>query len=167
MIKNLTSKQYFRQLNILHGALLSGLLIFLSLTMYLIGAGGFTDPNMSVDIIFIWLVPISLLLGVFVSPVIAFRRIRKIDPMDELSGKLATYQSIVVVRAVLLEGPGLFAIIAIMITNNQMYMAYVVIVVIMLHMARPTKSRTIRELNLSDKEQEKIYDPSAIVAKTG
>ena len=100
------------------------------------------------------------------NPVIAFRRIRKIQPTDELASKLGIYRSIVVVRAALLEGPGLFAIIALMLTNNQMYVAYVAVVAILLYMARPTISRTIRELDLNEEEKEQVYDPSAIVAET-
>ena len=63
----------------------------------------------------------------------------------------------------LLDGPALFALVAIFITNNTNYMVYAGLMVVLLVLKRPTRKSAVMDLDLDQQEIALLEDPDSIL----
>lgn len=155
----LTSKQYFRQLMIIHSALIIGQLIFLGVSLTIVSDGE-VEGNES---LFKLIAP-GLLAG---GAIIAFflrRTILAKAQKKELKDKLAAFSTATIVYCALLEGPAMFSIVCILLTGNLLFLALVAVSIALQLTGRPTREKVMTDFNLSDEEIRLINDPDAEVA---
>ncbi len=79
--------------------------------------------------------------------------------MSSLGQKLIQYQSDSITRYALIEGGGLFSIIAFLILGSILYLILAVISIILLSLQHPTEFRIKSELELSPSEIATLQNP--------
>ncbi|WP_207421893.1 hypothetical protein [Desertivirga brevis] len=155
----LTSKQYFRQLTIIHSALIIGQLLFLAVSLKVVSDGE-VEGN---DDVFKLIAP-SLLAGGAIIGFFLRRSILAKAQKKELRDKLGDFRTATIVQCALLEGPSLFSIVCFLLTGNLLFLALVVISLALQFFARPTREKVMTDFVLSDGEISLLYDPEAMVA---
>jgi len=160
--KEQTSNEYFKLLTGIHVALLLGQLLFLVVCFVLIDNEElYFDFN--VANIHILLVPFLMFSGIVASHFLGKQKDKTSSAKSNLHEKLFSYRTSLIVKLALVEGPNLFAIVAFLISDNFLFAVYAGIGIIYFFSMRPTKMKTIKELELNKLEQEKINEPSIIV----
>ena len=158
-----TTKEYFKLLSIIHLALIAGMITFGLIVLFFIA--DFQHPDNSSDFarMIVYLVPGLAIVGLFASNFISKNKINQLKEKSELSAKLAGYREALIIRYALLEGPCLFALITIFITNDSNYFIYAGVMFFLLILKRPTMKSTITELELDQQEISYLENPDSII----
>ncbi len=156
---NMTSKEYFKSLKVVHGALVSGVVFFLVISIVL-QLNGYKNFGKDVVLMMLALSMLFAAGGVVASAVLFKRKLNELDPQDNLSNKLVFYRSAQVVKYALLEAPSFFCIVFFMLTGNYVILVVLAVPLFLLIKEYPNKERCINDLSLSLKESDKLNDPN-------
>lgn len=161
-----TSKEYFKGINIIYFAIISGILIFMSIAVFLNSINSFaTDDAFTVKIITIILL-VLLSAGLLGSQLLFNKKLKQIkEQKKDLLAKTAEYRSTLITRYVFIEAPGFFSVIGYLLTGSNIFVILVGITVGILIILRPTREKLITDLQLDITEKEKIYDPDAVISE--
>ncbi|MEI6090431.1 MAG: hypothetical protein WCR42_08270 [bacterium] len=162
--KELTSKEYFRYLSLIHLALVSGLALFGIFAYYLVSMGLFAGPSMDLYKTFGIMVIIVVIAGFGVSMYMTKTRMESTKVKTDLKTKLGDYQATTIIKLALLEGPGLFAIVAYMLTANYIVLAIAGLIIVYFFFNIPSQARVIKDLELNSSEIALMENPDAVVA---
>lgn len=157
------SKEYFRNLRIIHLGLTMGQVFFMVVSIFLIESGMYeADMKELVSPLawFLFLVGgLSLLASYFV-----FNRKLKIARRKELFyEKMGDYRAALVVRYALLEGPSFCGLVFFLLTGYYLLLAFSLGVVAIFIVIRPTAGKAETDLKLNPDEVRKINDPEMVV----
>ncbi|MGB0931162.1 MAG: hypothetical protein ACPGVB_10320 [Chitinophagales bacterium] len=161
----MTSKQYFKNLQIIFFALLFGQIWF-AVCAYFINfyADGFDNSDASftqiLQIIAVVLAVSSLLISTQVSK--AF--INKAKGEKTLKKKLESYRSASIIKYALLEGPSLISSTFLLLTGDLFFFIISLLIIAIFFIHKPSKEKTIADLGLHYTEQDLLKDENAIVA---
>ena len=153
-----SSDNYFKTIQIIHAVLVLGVLIFAGM----IGLNNFLGIEFSdvlaadLHIILLAAALLSSLTGVAVSSFFYKKRLADILKMKTLKNKLENYRSLLLVRYVLVEGPAMFCVVTLMLTNRLEVLPILIVPISYLIYIRPTKDNIITELCLDYKELEEL-----------
>lgn len=160
-----TSKEYFKGINIIYFAIISGILIFMSIAVFLNSINSFaTDDAFTVKIITVVLL-VLLSAGLLGSQLLFNKKLKQIKEQKDLLAKTAEYRSTLITRYVFIEAPGFFSVIGYLLTGSNIFVILVGITVGILIILRPTREKLITDLQLDITEKEKIYDPDAVISE--
>lgn len=153
-------QQYFRTLTILHIAMLAGSLMFsgVIISLSLSGAGK-SDPALNNV-----LLPVAAVLsiaGCAASHFLFSARVKAIRDITGLGQKLTAYRGLLIVRWGLLEAPTLFAIVCYFLTGNKLLLALAALPLLLLAVSRPSRERTVTDLELTWEDKAILDDPQA------
>ncbi len=143
---------FVKTISIIHLALIAGQIIFAA-------AAFMTTKNHATsksDEVFIYVAPILALSGFAISNISFKTLVNKIDSQSPLKTKLTAYQSALIVRFALLEGPSLFAIVSFMLTGNLIFLGVSGAIIAYFIYLRPTKQKTEDDLNLGYEEKAEL-----------
>jgi len=167
----LTSKEYFKGINLIYYALISGVLIFFLITLFLNFTGNIPISDIDEDVLLINVLIITglvfLAAGIFGGQIFFNNKLKKINEQKEdLLIKTAEYRSSLIIRYALIEGPAFFSIIGYFLTASYIFIVFVgIAIAIYIIVLKPTRERLIIDLQLDNIEKEKIYDPNAIISE--
>ena len=157
-----TSKQYFRTLSIMHIALIIGLVFFSLIVIYLIISRQLTG-DIGLAHIFLYIVSLFTLAGLFGSNLIYKNKIAKIKTNNDLMAKMTNYRSAMIIRWAFLEGPAFLSIVAIMLSSNLIFLSFTGLIIARMIYLRPTMKTAIFDLELDQKEIAIMEDPESIL----
>lgn len=160
-----TSSEYFKALSIIHGALLGGQVMFLLLSVFLNSGDQPFGEKGELDQIFQYLAPLLCVAAIISSHLLYKKRIADIQQQNDLIDKLTDYRGAFIIKLALLESATLFAVICYLLTANFLYVPLFIAMAVLFFFNRTTKTRIIRELNLSAEEVKSFDNPDAIVAR--
>lgn len=143
-----------KSLTLIHAALVFGLVAF-GFVSYFFGVG-FVGQFQMQDDIFIYVIPILAILGYFGSQIIFKQKLAAINKTDELSSKLAQYQTACIMKYAFIEGPAILAFYIFMGNGYLLHFSIAVCLVAYLLVQRPKKDKLMDELNLSPTEQQNL-----------
>ena len=147
-------KTKLSQLNIIHMALVAGIIIFLSVFYYLISNGAENEPATELKEIFqlivIMLGGFSLIGGNFMYK----RKLNSILTDSPLEDKIALFGQASIVRYAMIEGPALFCGVAFFLIQDISFLIVGALLAVYMLTLRPTKGRVIQDLRLSPEETE-------------
>lgn len=143
---------FLKTISIIHLALIAGQIMFAAVT-FMITNKTTTGQR---DNVFIYVVPIMAFTGLAVSNILFKTLVNKIDGQSPLKTKLAAYQSALIVRFALLEGPSLFAIVSFMLTGNLIFLGISGAIIAYFIYLRPTKQKIEDDLNLGYEEKAEL-----------
>lgn len=104
-------------------------------------------------------------IGLIANPFIFRNKLDSIKTNKNLSYKILTYRSALIVRYALIEGLTFFAVVAAFISNNLIFMAYAGFTLLTMAYRRPTREMLIGDLELDSDEIDSINNPDAIIAE--
>lgn len=159
-----TSQHYFTNLNTVHNTLLGGQLLFMVVAYFLVPE---QEPDAATEklvSIFTVAVPVLIFFGVLLSIVLMKGKLRTILPSATLGEKLAQYRAALLIRYALLLFPALLALVAYFITAGSMFLGLAGIMALIFFINRPTKERTIEDLELKPAETALLNRPDAEIA---
>ena len=150
-------KKQFRGLNLLYLAILGLMSIAVVLSVVMVYKAGAIPVFASEELGTIKaIVIIALLVGIPVSHIFYYKKIKHINPKLQLAQKISMFKTAFIVRISVLEAIGLLAIIGYFVTADKsfLYMFGVVFVLFIIH--APTKQRISNDLELSEEEDEEL-----------
>lgn len=159
-LQDQTPKQYLRSMQLVHIALLLGMIIFAGVTYYMNPS---TEINMFESGAFIFVVPVIIMLGILLGNFIFKKLINRTFKQESLKSKLDNYLSALIIKLAFIEGPSLLALVAYLLSGNLVYLLFAVVLMIYFFTLKPSKQSIINTLNLTgdlktqfDKENEKV-----------
>ena len=151
-------KGFFRQLNMLFGVFLAGVLMFLVSVMIVVY---YREPeNHDLDLILLIAAPISTAALLLISNRLFASRLKSAMNLEKLYEKMEAYRGAIVLRFLLLDGAIFIQIIAYLMTENKLFVVLSVVVVSMFMLYRPNAKRFAKRMALNDLETEVILDHS-------
>jgi len=144
-------KGIIRTMTIIHYAFCASILIFGLIICYSIErvSINFADT----EDLFFYLVPFLAIMGAVVGRFLFQNNLKNIHEKPTLKEKLGSYQSAILIRTAMIEGPGFLGIVAFMITGNQLFLIISAVLLVYLFLLRPTTSTIIEDLNLKTEEE--------------
>jgi hypothetical protein len=142
---------------------MTGVIFFGAITYYL------HYSNLAIDygteIIFPLLIVVSVftISGIFASHFVFKQRLKEIVKKTNLKDKLNEYRSALIIKFAIIEGCSFFVVIAYYMTGQLFFLTFLGILLIIFIAFRPTKDKSIMDLELSHSDQQLIYDSTAII----
>ena len=158
-----TIKEYFKIISIFHFALAFGLIVFGLVISFLLADFQHPDNESDFAKILVYLVPGLLIVGIVASIMVFSNRLDILKGEMDFRLKMEKYREALIIRYALLEGPGLFALVSIFLTNNSEYLLYAAAMLILLLIKRPSIKSAIKELELDQNEISKIENPDFVI----
>ncbi len=145
---------YLKTVSIIHLALLIGQAMFATVVFIQSGSTKIVFNDASDSYFFI---VIGLAVGGFAASNFLFKQnLNKANEQTDIKSKLAKYQSALIIRYALLEGPSLFGIVVYLLTGNLFYLIVSIVIMLYFLSLMPTKEKIKEELQLS-------YDEAAVL----
>lgn len=159
----LTSKQYLLTSRIIHGAMVSGIVLFNLAIGYLISQQTLGTGYNKQHEVFYLLVGLMGLSSIVGGKFFFNKELEKAKAQSTLRENLMGYQTSNIIRYALIEGAALFSSVVTLLTLSVWFFVVTAILVIVLASFFPTIERTIKELNLSYSEQLQLKNPDAVI----
>jgi len=158
-----TTKEYFKLLSIIHLALIVGLVLFGLVVSFFIADFQHPDYTSELARIVVYLVPGLCIVGMIAGNIISKSKFKLLKEESDINIKLTGYREALIIRNALLEGPGLFALVTIFITNDMNYLIYAGVMVLLMLAKKPTMRSLIAELELDQQEVAMLENPDSII----
>lgn len=150
-IPNQTPQSYLKVIYIIHLALLAGQVMFAIVAFIQVGKTQIDIKNSNDPFLFV--VPILAIGGFIVSNLMFRQQLNSSINKDSLKDKLMGYQTALIIRFALLEGPSLFGIVTYLITGNFLFLIISGLLVLYFISIRPTRVKIENDLNLTYEEK--------------
>ena len=159
----LTSKDFFKTIQIIHFALMTGLIVMGMLAFLFHYNGLEMEGGKEMNFGLIYVVPVFAFSGIIASNLVFKHKLKDSVNTPNLKEKLNNYRSALIAKFALIEGNSFFAIIAYLLTGKLLYLGHAGLLLIVLLLYRPTKEKSIIDLELGHSDQQLIYDSNAII----
>ncbi len=134
---------------LLAGLILAAYYLFPEIESYKI------DINNTEDIV-MYIIPLGLIVAILLGSILFQSNIKQALSNECLSNKLATYQTGMLMRLAPLEGIAFLSIFQFSDSKNVIYLIIEVIAILYIIFLVPTKSRIIKELQLSETHKRQL-----------
>ena len=166
MLSNLlSSKEYFRQLNVIFIALLAtqmlmaiAAFIFINFNMIIPVFKNTSDP-------FYILVPILLIFFIILGNIVFRKKLLICKSQKEIIKKMTFYREAIIVLLASIETVSIFSSIAYLLTSKMMFLVLTVTIIVYFLTKRPNSITAINHLELNNTEQILVNDPSAPICE--
>lgn len=150
-----------KSLTFIHTALTMGQLLFAGLTFYLTSTRTIT-PDLALNEAFKFVVPGIVIIGIISSNGLFKTLIKSAKGKQNLSEKMAAYQTASIIRWAMLEGPSLFAIVCYLLTGNYKFLLMAGAVIAVFIMNKPSKDKLVQDLELNQSESIELDTPTSL-----
>jgi len=150
-------KGYFKSLQIVHLALVLGIVFFALITIFL-QLNGFGDLGEDLNNIFFYTVIAFTIGGLFASNMVFKKKLGAINPKNSLLEKGEKYREALIIKFALIEGPAFFSIVVYMLTGNSILLIIIAFLVVVFIINRPTKDKFVIDLGLNSEERKFLGD---------
>ena len=147
------NKQPFMTIKTIYYAMMLGVIVFGAVIYYTAKTPAF---NLDVNDIFIFIVPVLLVLGIFASNFIYKSLIAKIDTNLDLQTKIAQYTSATIIKGTLLELPALLAVVVASFTDNMLFLIFALLMLFVMYTKVPAKEKFEEEVPLTFNEKSEL-----------
>jgi len=149
-------QKHLQTLQTIHIAMLMGQ-VMLALALFFLRNEIIVDEqNTEFASTFKLVVPVIALGGLLGGFFVFKMLVSKARGAGDVFAKLAMYRSAFLVRAALLEGSALLAIVAFYLTKDLLFMGVAIVLIFIFAFLRPTASGVIQDLELSGEEREVV-----------
>ncbi|TLX76617.1 hypothetical protein E9993_06930 [Labilibacter sediminis] len=159
-----TSKIFFRTLTIIYSAMLLGQLAFISIVIFLklpsgrIDASGFSFP-------FSVVLPFLTITCLIASSIVYRVLVKSAQLKEKLVDKMPIYQSALIVKLALIEGPSLFSVVIFLMTGQVYFLIFTLILLLIFITSKPGRQKAIDELKLDMSESELVRNDDSIICQ--
>lgn len=147
-----TKANQFKALQILHAAMLIGMVLFsiVSVVVIMKGSIRFANPSLGKSLQVIALLLTAALAGT--GFFLFNKRIQSISDTANATERLGIYRSAAIIRWAMIEAPVLFIIICFMLTGNYAFLGLAIALMILFASTAPLKNKIVQQLELNDNE---------------
>lgn len=159
----MTSKDFFKSVQIIHLALITGVIILgiFAYSFHYIGIEMEGGKDLNFDLIYV--VPVFAIAGIIASNLVFKQKLKECIARPNLKEKLNCYRSALIIKFALIEGSSFFALVAFLLTGDLLYLGFAAILVVVFITYIPSKEKSIVDLELNQTEKQIIYDADAII----
>lgn len=115
------------------------------------------NEAVELNTILIYIIPIIGITSLFLSRYLYNQNLLKISQTEPVRDKLNKYRTFKILSWAVLEGAGLFSLVAIYITSNYLYAAVFILIFGFFLLGRPSKDGFVTDMQLSLSEKENIF----------
>lgn len=159
-----TSKEYFKTMSIVHLALVMGAVFFAVIASILSFLNNTPNTQDELYKVLLYVVSAFYAIGLMANPYIFRSKLASIKKNQDLGYKLSLYRGALITRYAIFEGLAYFSLVATLVTNQFIFLAYTAFSVVVLIYLKPSKENLITDLALNVDEIEVINNPDAIIA---
>lgn len=142
-------KEILKSSLIIFYALLSGQIIFLLISLYLVSAN-LIETNSELSLIFIITLLFFLSPLLIVGPMIYRKLIsRQYDNIKTLEQKLILYRQGMIIKLAMVEGASIFSIVCFLITGNYLFIIISILLISLFFLHRPSLEKFTADFNIS------------------
>ena len=163
--RKITSAAYFRNLSILHFAMMASQILFAATVIGVAMVGELPPPNAELGQVFVYVLIAVASSGLGLSFVLFNRWVAAAAEKATLSEKLRAYQTAAILRLAMMEAPSLLAIVGFYLTGIYWFFIVTALVLVVFGATVPAKARVQEGLRLGHEEVNLLNDPKAIVAE--
>jgi hypothetical protein len=141
-------KNFFKTLDVLFFAFLSGQIIYFIVGLFIIQSGelkGFGGLNT----IFMFMTPVVVLSCIFASRFIYNKQVTEFDKSLPLENKMASFRTANIIKLALLEGANIITVSIMIITANYFFAVLFVAVIVLVFFNKPSIEKFILEYEIS------------------
>jgi hypothetical protein len=165
MPKELTTQEYFRKLSIIHGAMLTGMILLTLVGIYISQVSPIVIDNELFRRVLLGLIPLVAIMGIYIGARLFKTRLLPLREKQHLKEKLGGYTALLLLFLALLEGPALFSIMGFILTGNYLFLGITLLLFFIFIMNKPSRDKIEADLALGSHESAILDDPYAIVAE--
>ena len=144
-------ESFLKSISIIHLALLAGQVIF-AIIAYAQSVKVFFGISY-MDDVFMYIVPLAAIFGFIAGYRIFKKQLAAIRSKNSLGEKIIAYQTALIIRYALLEGPCLLAVWAYLNNNNLFYLMVAGLLIVYFIFLRPTMEKVENDLDLNFNEK--------------
>ena len=144
-------ESFLKSISIIHLALLAGQVIF-AIVAYAQSIKVFFGISY-MDDVFMYIVPLAAIGGFIAGYSIFKKQLAAIRSKNSLGEKIIAYQTALIIRYALLEGPCLLAVWAYLNNNNLFYLMVAGLLIVYFIFLRPTMEKVENDLDLNFNEK--------------
>lgn len=159
----MTSKDFFKSVQIIHLALITGVIILgiFAFSFHYIGIE--MEGGKELNFALIYVVPVFAIAGIVASNLVFKQKLKECITRPNLKEKLNCYRSALIIKFALIEGSSFFALVAFLLTGDLLYLGFAAILVVVFITYTPSKEKSIVDLELNQTEKQIIYDADVII----
>ncbi len=159
----MTSKDFFKSVQIIHLALITGVIILgiFAYSFHYIGIE--MEGGKELNFALIYVVPVFAIAGIIASNLVFKQKLKECIAQPNLKDKLNCYRSALIIKFALIEGSSFFALVAFLLTGDLLYLGFAAILVVVFITYTPSKEKSIVDLELNPTEKQIIFDADAII----
>ncbi len=160
MTRNITTKEFFRTLNLIYFSLVFTMVSF-GVVAYFMGGQNGLDEELSTlfkYVLFV-LAPAGLGAGYFIFKNV----ISSTGQQAALRDKLVKYQTAILIRSACLEFPGIVSGVGAFITGDAALLIFMAAVVVIFIFLRPTSQALVNDLSLSGEDRSLVENPEGVL----
>ena len=158
MINNASStntKDNFKIIHIIYFAILAGLIVF-AVMAYFIISQSVDQPNENLLNIFMFLIPAFVIVMIFLSRFMYNKISQQVNGASSLFEKIGKYRTAKIVSWALLEGAGLFSIVAFIITHSDFFLIVLFVIVGAFILSKPSIEEFLNDFKIEGNEQDEL-----------
>jgi hypothetical protein len=157
MSDSLQNPGELKTLNILHKAMLMGLVMFTSIAFALVYSGMFKGDLKGEERILQVLAIVLSAGGFYAGSFIFKKKLNEIKESSQtLKEKMSAYRSASIIQWALIDGPAIFSVIGFLLTANYAFFMLDIVLMAVFAMLAPSKMKIVFQLQLSQQEAEEL-----------
>lgn len=145
-LRRTTPNKFVRSLTVVHIILILSLVGFSAVAL-LVNSNEMDFAFDSKDTLLL-VFPVIAISALSMVRIIPQKMIDAAKKEQELLQKLAKYQSAMIIKFILIEGPAMIGIVFFFVTKNAAFLAISAVLIVFLFLQRPTKDRVVTDLEL-------------------
>lgn len=138
------TKQFSKTITIIHFAIVTGLVLFISVIFFTTEAWSFI---INIDLLTTIGITTSFS-SIFISKKVYTTFINRTKNQTSIKDKLTGFQIATIIKLALIEGAGLLNVVLGMISQNSFFLVVAIVVALYLYIQKPTETSIKKELNL-------------------
>jgi hypothetical protein len=143
---------FFKGLQIMHRAMLSGMIVFAAIIFFLNYSGNFSPALASYNEVLQVAVVLLSLAGFFLGNFLFKKKIASVRELAVLPYKLSVYRVASLIQWALLEVPALFAIVCFLLVGNYAFLALALALVLLFVIVGPSKIKIAMLLQVREED---------------
>lgn len=157
------SKDYFKSLQIIHFALMTGILFFAIISFVVVTQGFEVSGLEDIESILAVFVPVFLIIGLVSGNFLYKLKINEAKVKSSLWEKLTIYRGAFIIKLALAEGPAFFSVVIYLITGKSVYLALTGLLLIVFAVYKPSREKLITDLELNYVDRQIMEDPEGVI----
>ncbi len=156
-------KAYFKFLQIIHTAIIVGVLLFMVVTVYLVNSGHFEASLTDSRDFFLAISALVTTSFLFAGNFIYKKQMESIKQLTDFKEQFTKIKNLLIIQFVIFEGPAFLSIVFYLVTGSLLFLVFTLLAILFLLKAKPNKEKIILELELSEELKKQLEDPEIIV----